>query len=325
MNIDVHIDFVYIKMNEEKKADGGGIMNVQQLKVFLEVCGGRTLAEAAGKLGLKQPTVSFHLRKLEEELGVELFRKHSRSLHPNDAAAELLPYAKRIVYLMDEAKQTMAERREQGEGKLRIGASYTPATYVLPSYLTEFRSLYPKASLMLNVKQAESVLAMLHNYEIDAAIVSLGHTQEAGLIVLPLLTDELQLLMSPQHRLVDNRDITIDDLREETFLLHETGTTSRTLSDEWAVQAKLQWSAVMELGAIETIKEALKCNMGIGILPRRSVAREIKAGELVMRELPSYINRRQICLAYRDEEQLSPQVRAFIEYMRQRMNDNDKL
>lgn len=300
-------------------------MNVQQLKVFLEVCGGKTLAEAADKLGLKQPTISFHLRKLEEELGVELFRKHSRSLHPTEAASELLPYAKRIVYLMDEARLTMAERREQGEGRLRIGASYTPATYVLPSYLTGFRSLYPKASLMLNVKQAESVLAMLRNYEIDAAIVSLGHTQEAGLVVLPLMTDELQLLMSPEHPLAGKKIIGIDDVREETFLLHETGTTSRTLSDEWASQNGLQWTAIMELGAIETIKEALKCNMGIGILPRRSVEREIKAGELIMRELPCYVNRRQICLAYRDEEQLSPQVRAFIEFMRQRLNDNVKL
>lgn len=292
-------------------------MNVQQLKVFVEMCGGRTLAETAERLGLKQPTVSFHLRKLEDELGVSLFRKASRTLHPNEAAVELLPYAKRIIYLMEEARLTMAERREQGEGRLRLGASYTPATYVMPPYIAAYRTMYPKISFMLTVKQAESVLSMLRNYEIDAGIVSLGTAEEAGLVIQPLLADELQLLLSPQHRLASKERIDIEDLREETFLLHESGTTSRTLSDEWAAQAGLQWGIVMELGAIETIKEALKCNMGIGVLPRRSVIRETVAGELLMRELPHYVNRRHICLAYRDEEQLSPQVRSFIEFARQ--------
>lgn len=291
-------------------------MNVQQLHVFMEVCSGRTLAEAADKLGLKQPTISFHLKKLEEELGVELFRKQSRSLHPSEAALELFPYARRIVFLMEEARLAMLERRELGEGRLRLGASYTPATYVLPPHLAAYRALYPRVSLMLMVKQAASVLAMLRSYEIDVGIVSLGDSLEEGLIIQPLIEDELKLLLAPEHPLTALSKIEVEHMREETFLLHETGSTSRTLSDEWASSAGLKWGSVMELGAIETIKEALKCNMGIGILPRRSVVREIDAGELVMRDLPQYVNRRHICLAYRNEDQLSPHVRSFIEFVR---------
>jgi DNA-binding transcriptional LysR family regulator len=291
-------------------------MNVQQLHVFMEVGSGRTLAEAADRLGLKQPTISFHLRKLEEELGVELFRKHSRSLFPTDAAMELMPYAKRIVFLMDEAKLAMSERREKGEGRLRLGASYTPATYVLPPYLAAFREFSPKVSQMLIVKQASGILAMLRNYELDIAIVSLADRPQQGLIVQRLMEDELQLLVSPQHPLAATAELTVGQLANETFLLHESGSTSRTLTDEWAARVGLTWTSIMELGAIETIKEALKCNMGIGVLPRRSVLREVDKGELVMRELPGYRNGRYICLVYRDEEQLSPHVRSFIEFIR---------
>lgn len=292
-------------------------MNMQQLKVFIEMCGGRTLAESADRLGLKQPTVSFHLRKLEEELGVELFRKQSRSLHPNEAAAELLPYARRIVHLTETASSAMAAYGSKRGGRLRIGASYTPATYVLPPHFASYRNLNPDVSLMLTVKQAESVLAMLRDYEIDAGIVSLGSLEERGLIIVPLVQDELKLLISPLNPLSMADTITIDQMRDETFLLHEVGSTSRTLSDEWAKGNGLQWGQVMELGAIETIKEAIKCNMGIGILPARSVGREVEAGELVMRSLPLYENKRHICLAYRDEEQLSGAVRSFIAFIRQ--------
>jgi DNA-binding transcriptional LysR family regulator len=160
------------------------------------------------------------------------------------------------------------------------------------------------------------VLAMLRSNEIDVGIVSLGDAAEEGLIIQPLIEDELKLLLAPEHPLAAYAQIEVEQLREETFLLHEVGSTSRTLSDEWASKVGMQWESVMELGAIETIKEALKCNMGIGILPRRSVIREVEAGELVICDLPHYINRRYICLAYRNEEQLSPHVRSFIEFVK---------
>lgn len=299
-------------------------MNIQQLKVFIEMCGGRTLAEAADKLGLKQPTVSFHLRNLEEELGVELFRKQSRSLSPSGAAVELLPFARRIVYLTEAARDAMATYGSREGGKLRLGASYTPATYVMPPYIAAYRSLFPDVSLQLTVKQAETVLGMLRDYEVDAGIVSLGTSKVKGLKIVPLLPDELRLLMSPGHSLAMESELTVDRLRRETFLLHEAGSTSRSLSDEWARQIGLQWEHVMELGAIETIKEAIKCNMGIGILPVRSVKREAEAGELIMKELPRYENQRYICLAYRDEEQLSGTVRSFIEFVRHNLSAHGK-
>ncbi|MEK3882915.1 LysR substrate-binding domain-containing protein [Paenibacillus sp. PL2-23] len=300
-------------------------MNIHQLKVFIEMCGGSTLAETAEKMGLKQPTASFHLRKLEEELGVELFRKQSRSLYPGEAAAELLPFARRIVHLTEAAQEAMSSYKSRQGGRLRLGASYTPATYVLPSYIADFQSKHPGVSLQLTVKQAEGVLAMLREYIVDAGIVSLGATESEGLVVVPLLPDELQLLMSPEHPLAASGEPTIERLAKETFLLHETGSTSRTLSDEWAESNGLSWSHVLELGAIETIKEAIKCNMGIGILPGRSVRREVEAGELAMKKLPGYVNRRYICLAYRDEDQLSGAVRSFLSYIGQALAQHGKL
>lgn len=295
-------------------------MNTQQLQILQEICDGKTLQETADKLGLKQPTVSFHLRKLEESLGLELVYKTARKLLPTEAAVELLPYVRRIVALSLELEERAQERRESGGGKLKLGASYTPATYLMPPYFAEFQKENPHIRMLLSVKKADTVLTMLKNYEIDAAVVSLPEMTEPGLTIRPLMTDELKLLMSPAHRLAGRTEpIRVDDLRHETFLLHEPGSTSRRLTDEWARETGLRFESEMELGAIETMKEALKCNIGLAVLPKRSVIRETASGELVQRDLPQYRNRRRICFVSRDEEWLSPNVRLFAQFVLSRV------
>ncbi|WP_244226525.1 LysR family transcriptional regulator substrate-binding protein [Paenibacillus protaetiae] len=238
------------------------------------------------------------MRKLEEELGIKLFHKLARSLYPTDNAADLLPYARRIVSLMEEAGAMAKDRRDRGEGRLKLGASYTPATYLLPPYIAEFGGLFPRTRIQLAVKKADNLLHMLRKYEIDAAVISLPADDLEGFVMENLMEDEHKLLLSPSHPLAQHAELTLASLQPQTFLLHEAGSTSRKLTDEWADSFGLEWESFMELGAIETIKEAVKCNIGIGVLPKRSVLREAAAGELVMRDLPQHENRRHICLVY---------------------------
>ena len=291
-------------------------MNVQQLRVFEKASACRTITEAAAELGLKQPTVSFHLKKLEESLGIELFRKNAGRLTLTRAGEELLPYARRIASLVEEAEQLMRDHREQGRGKLRIGASYTPATYFLPAYLAEFQEKHPHTMPLLTVKQAGEVLGMLADYEIDVAVVSLPAEPIPGLNVVRLVGDELKLALSPRHPLAVREAITVDELRMEPFLVHEPGSTSRELSERWARDNGLRWNIRMELGAIETIKESVKHGIGIGILPYRSVIKEATEGELAVRDLPGSIPARTISLVYREEDSLVPQASRFIAFMR---------
>lgn len=291
-------------------------MNKQQLAVFMEICSGRTLLETADKLGLKQPTVSFHLRKLEETLGMELVYKSARKLRPTEAAMDLLPYARRIVALAEEMEEFAAERRERGGGKLRLGASNTPATYYLAPYFSLFQQRHPQIQLLLSVKKADAVLAMLRNYEIEVAVVSLPETTEKGLAIHTLAEDELKLVMSPEHPLAKMETVRTQDLHAERFLLHEPGSTSRRLTDEWAERTGLHFGPVMELGAIEAMKEAVKCNIGIAVLPQRSIVRETASGELVQHDLPDYHTRQRICLVYRDEDVHSTNVRLFVQLLK---------
>ncbi|MFD0673233.1 LysR family transcriptional regulator [Cohnella sp. GCM10027633] len=293
-------------------------MNLQQLRVFAYAARFATLTEAASELRLKQPTVTFHLKKLEEDLGVELFRKLPRRMHLTDAGRTLLPYAKRICALVDESDRLMAEHRDQGRGQLRVGASYTPATYFMPPYLADYQSRNPNVMPMLTVKQAGDILELLRGYEIDVAVVSLlGDIAIEELRVVPLVEDGLKLLLPTTHPLVRSPELSLDDLRGEAFLVHEQGSTSRELSELWAKDNGLQWNVRMELGAIETIKESVKHGIGVGIVPWRSVMKEAREGELVARDLPGRVRNRHICLVYRQEDVMAHHVLAFIQYMKE--------
>jgi Transcriptional regulator len=292
-------------------------MNIQQLRVFVHAARLSTLTEVAAELQLKQPTISFHLKKLEEAIGVELFYKHPRQLRLTDAGQALLPYAKRICALLDESGQLMKEHREQGRGQLKIGASYTPATYFLPPYLAAFQASYEKVIPQLTVKQAGTVMKLLREFDIDVAVVSLIVRPLDDLEIIPLADDDLKLVLPSNHPLAHQESITVEDLRGQSFLLHEHGSTSRELSDLWARDNGLEWIIGMELGAIETIKESVKYGIGIGILPWRSVKREVEAKELMLRDLPGKVQQRHICLAYRKDELIAYQVRTFIQYMKQ--------
>ena len=112
----------------------------------------------------------------------------------------------------------------------------------------------------------------------------------------------------------------MSDLADEPFLVHETGSTSRELAEHWARENGLRWNVRMELGAVETIKEAVKHGMGIGLLPGRSVLREAADGDLAVRELPGKVRPRTISLVYRKEDSLASQASRFIAFMRAKLD-----
>lgn len=287
-------------------------MNIQQLRVIVELSKGKSLIEIGETLEITQPTVSFHIKKLEEELGMPLYVKIKRSLTLTKACQELVPYAKQILELMEEAKHKMMLVQDTEQPRLRISASHTPATYYLPPYIQLFQRTNPDIEMSISVNQARKSIQLLKEHQIDLAIVSLQSFTIEGLNIHPLKEDKLLLAYAPTNRLASLSEITMEDLDKETFLLHEEGSTSRIVTNEWAKQTGLLMPHKMELASIETIKEGVKCDIGIGILPDKSIRDELDSGQLLAIPLPRYEYRRCICLAYRNEEQISPQVNSFI-------------
>ena len=287
-------------------------VNIQQLRVVVELAKGKSLIEIGETLNITQPTVSFHIKKLEEELDIPLYKKEKRSLQLTPACLELVPYAEKILLLLDEAKVKMQTVHDLEQPTLKISASYTPATYYLPPFIRQFKKEHANIDVSLSTNQARTSIQLLKEHRIDLAIVSLQHFNVEGLNIHPLVEDKLLLTFSAQSHLAKLSTINIDDLHEEIFLLHEEGSTSRMVTNEWSKQNKLLMKNRNELASIEKIKDAVILGEGIGILPEKSIERELREGILKAIPLPNYDYRRCICLAYRNEDYVSPQVNEFI-------------
>lgn len=290
-------------------------MNLQQFRILVSAMTHHTFTDVSTDLGISQPTVIFHLKKLEKETGLEMYRKNFRHIVLTDAGKALLPYARQIVTLYNRSERLMKDYREMNLGRIRISSSNTPATYFLPRLLAGFQAVHPNIQVTLNVKTANRIIDQLNNYETDLGIISYTNVADKNLCLVPLIADELRLILPAGHPLAHKEKLELADLEDLPLMTHESGTTTRILTEQWARENNYSLNILMELGATETIKESVRCGIGAGILPFLTVSREIGRHEIAVRHLPNYVNHRFICLVYRKDNLISPLTESFIEFL----------
>ncbi len=291
-------------------------MNLQQLKVFILTAQTGKLAKAAETLQLKQPTITFHLNRLQESLGVQLFSDSaSKSWVLSDAGKALYHYAVQIVHLVEKSETIMKEYQSLKRGKVYLGASYTPASYILPPYLADFQNQHEEVYISLMVKKAPSILERVLNYELDLGVVAYGKLDDPELTVIPVMEDELVLIMHPDHPLATVKDIQTHHLTAFPFILHEEKSISRILTDQWMGKNQIDLKIMMEIGSIKTITEGISANIGLSIVPRLSVQSYVKEGRLLAKELPNYVNERYIYIIYRKNQLFTPLMETFIRFL----------
>src|SRR5438309_9527276 len=132
-------------------------MTIRQLEVFLGVTQAKSFSRAAERIHLSQPTLSEHMRELEEELGVRLFVRHARSVSLTEGGRIFADYATRVVATLAAGKQALAELDGLQRGSLVIGASTTPGTYLLPTLIARFRDTYPGIAVALRIANSRIV------------------------------------------------------------------------------------------------------------------------------------------------------------------------
>lgn len=292
-------------------------MNLQQLKIMVLIAEHKKITAVAEVMNLKQPTVTFHMKKLEQYAGLPLFVMKHKKVFITDAGNALLHYARRIVSWADEAELVLDDYRQLKKGKVTIGASNTPAIYFLPKLIGKMQELYPHIDISLHVQNSPQIVDMLKNFEIDFGMAAEHHIDDPDLIAKPLYEDELGLVMPPAHPLGKADPIPVGSLSEERWILREKGSASRRMMEEWAMQHHMEFKATLELGATEAIKQAVMAKLGISILSRLAVNKEVSEGTLVFKKLPSPLLTRNIFLIYNRNRFITPLIRNFISFFEQ--------
>jgi DNA-binding transcriptional LysR family regulator len=294
------------------------MIEIRQIQVFLAVWENRSFSRAAQEVHLTQPTVSGHIRVLEEILGVRLFDRGGKEVTPTKAGEILYPFARQILRLNLQAERGIAMFLGQEKGSLDLGGSNIPGQYILPGVIGRFKADRPNIKVILRISDTAAIVAAVANGELELGMVG-AIVQKKGLSFEPCFHDDMVLIVPPGHRLADCKKASIDDLASEPFVLREKGSGTR-LASERALQAagNLQISdlqIVAEMGSTEAIRQAVRAGLGCAIVSRRAVKDDLEHGLLYTPVLEGVQLSRQFYLIWHNQRTLSPLAYAFRSFL----------
>lgn len=257
-------------------------MDLRQLEIFAKVAELGSFSKAAEALHLTQPTVSEHIRALEDELGVRLLDRLRRGAAVAPAGQLLLTYAGRILALQREARQAIGGFQGKMAGDLVVGASNIPGEYVLPGLLGRFKDKYPDIAVTLLIGDSQIVVDWVAEGRAELGVVGARLSQRA-VEYRELMPDEEVVIVAPGHPWFGRKQVELADLAGEPLLLRERGSGTRVALEDAlaAVGTNLEALRVVgEIGSTQAIKQAVKAGVGISVLSRRAVEEESRAGTL---------------------------------------------
>lgn len=290
-------------------------MDLAQLEIFLCVAEQKSFSRAAEKMLRTQPALSIAIKRLEEELGETLFDRSSKSGTLTEAGHILLSYAQRMINMRDEAMESIAELRGMYRGRLTIGANESTSLYLLPELLLEYRNLYPQIKIEVFRNVSERIPSEVLERNLDFGFLSYDPMNPL-LQSIELNRDELTLVVPPEHRFADRKQVTVKDLGDEQFVAHNVKTPARTRIFELFAQHNTPLNICIELATLETIKAFVELRAGIAILPRLAVRDEIEAGKLIEVSVKGMKIEKTLRLVFRRENTLSHAAKSFLDLVR---------
>lgn len=291
-------------------------MNLNQLRVFCEVVERKGFTRAAEALYLTQPAVSRQVQELERHYGVELFEQIGKRIYPTEAGNTLYGFARQVFRTLDDLDGELNELKGLKAGHLRIAASATAGTYLLPPLLGSFKRKYPGVEVTLeihNSQQVEQLLLVRH--QIDLGVTERPVVDDS-LYSEPFDTDELVVIVSVEHPFANRETISPLDLNGERFILREIGSGTRTLLDEEFARLSLRVRPIMELGSTAAVKQAVAAGLGVSIVSSRSVRLEVAAGLLTTLRCPDMRLVREIRYVHHKDRRLSRASAAFLQILK---------
>ncbi len=258
-------------------------VELAQLEAFLQVAHHRSFSRAAESLFLTQPSVTARIQALERELGERLFERTGRSVTLTDAGRAFMPHAQRALTAVQEGADAIESVRHGDVGNIRIGASSSIATYVLPKIVKKFREARPRVHIHLSTGNTEEIVEKLLSGDVHVAITRL--TQHPEIESVHLCNDDLALVVSPEHPFAQKGRVTVIEAGREPFLFFERSSSYHSLIYSMFLRVGVVPESVMELDSMETTKHMVEAGLGIAVLPLMSVEREIEAGTLARVEI----------------------------------------
>jgi LysR family transcriptional regulator, low CO2-responsive transcriptional regulator len=287
---------------------------LHQLKVFEAVARHNSFTRAAEELFLTQPTVSMQVKQLAKTVGMPLFEQVGKRLYLTESGKELFSSCKDIFERISRFEIAVANIKGLKQGSLRI-AAITTAKYVIPRILGPFCNRYPGIDISLTVTNHQYVLESLAANQNDLYIVS-NPPEDLDIQAYSFLENPLVPLAHKDHPLVGQKNISLERLAEEPFIMREPGSGTRRavqgLFDAHGISLKVR----LDLGSNEAIKQAIAGGMGISILSKHTLALEGLSSQVAILDVEHFPIDRHWYVIYPTGKQLSAIAQEFFDYLK---------
>lgn len=293
-------------------------MDLHRLEVFCRVVELRSFTKAAEALLLFQPTISEHIRTLEQLLREKLLDRLGREVFPTPAGQILYRYAQKMLNLREEALQAIARYKGELSGQLVVGASTIPGTYILPKVIGSFKALHPSIQLMLKISGTGEIAEAVMRGDLEIGLVG-SRSKDRRLKTEEIFSEELILSVYPEHPWSSRDEVEMEEMYSEPFILRERDSGTRMVMSQILEAQGFDFSklnVVAEIATTQAVVESIKARIGISILSRQAVEEDLRRGSLVAVPLKGIRFHRPFYFIQRANRQLSPLCEAFLAHVR---------
>lgn len=290
-------------------------MDIHHLQVFVTVAKEKSFSRAAEVLERTQPAISQAVRRLENEVGETLFDRSSKDGTLTSAGEVLIDYARQMLNLRQTAQNAIREMRGLHTGRVTISANEHTVFSLLP-VIEQFREQHPKIKIEVRRGVASRIPKEITAREVELGVISFKPDDDF-LISVPVLIDELILIVSPRHHLAAKPAVSVKDLGGETFIAHNALSPYREKVIDTFEKANTNLNIAIELPSLEAIKRLVETGVGVALVPKLTAKAEIAAGRLVGLSVLEMKLERKLNIVYRKNSVLSHAAQAFLKIAKQ--------
>ena len=292
-------------------------MEFKQLESFAAVIKCNSFTKAAEKLYISQPTISTHIRALEEELDTRLILRTTKSIEVTPEGRKLYDYAENILQL----RNRMLEECTGGVKKiLHLAASTIPSAYILPEVLPSYGEYNPDSYFVIHQSDSKGVIDGILDGLYDVGLVGM-EAQRENLTCVEFCQDEMVLIAPVNEHfleLQDRKASAVDILRQEQVILREKGSGSRksveSFMEKWGIGEE-QLNIVARINDPEAIKNLVSGGYGISIVSKRAAESFIREKRLLAFDLPGDAGVRKLYVVYRNDRAEDSRVKGFVNFL----------
>lgn len=289
-------------------------MTRKHINIFLKVCEcNNNITKSAKLLFMTQPAVTVAIQEIEKYYGILLFDRLGKRLYLTEAGKEFRDYALRIAGLFDDMEKRF--HNWDNAGILRIGASITIGSQFMPSYVETFSNLTPNVDIRVIIAPTNVLKKKIISNEIDLALVE-SNIQDTNIVVEEYMDDSMAVITPARKPFYPDQTMSIEDFKKQRFLLREIGSGTRDSFEQIIKKYDFCIEPVWEGMSTAALVNAVKKGLGISILPKRMITRDLENGNIYSIQIENLNFSRKFYITYHKDKRINRMLNNFIELVR---------